>query len=574
MSLLEDTLPRDYSTAILSHHSAKRGRRSGVVRTWKASFGSISERDEQAANLLLLWTFLHENDLWHGLLQETASRLAGAPRWFINLAASEASFRAALTLLAQFSVVQEHAPGSFSLHPGVRGWVATILEPQQRKNLARLAIVMIGLNVPSETATDCYSLHKRLQPHVERCAEWVECIAGEKDFFDTVARTSVRGLGEAFADLGFPMQAERMYKFVLDVPAAQQDDEVAYSTMQNLACLYAQADRFAEAEATCQEALAGCENALGHSHALTLTIAHNYGSLYLVLGRLNAAKSMYDRALRGRTKAFGLDDPSTIDTVHCMGDLCVRHGLLVEAEQWYHTALKGRNRALGPSHPSTLNTIHSLGMLYAEQGRLDAAETVYRHVIEHYERTLGPRHLCTLNTTNNLGNVLMRQGHPDKAQACYEEALQGYSAALGPRHSLVFSAASNRGTLYAMLGRADDAESTYLFALEGKRESLGASHTATLHTMHNLAVHYADKERYGEAEKLSSRAVNGFQAALGPSHAKTLRAEEALEWIRSKLRSPQRRRRGSRWGSWESRWRMACRKLIRIGQDTQDPKAL
>lgn len=364
MSLLVDTLPHGFATAILSHHSAPRSRRSGTVRTWKASFESISEQDEHAANLLLLWTFLHDNDLWHGLLRETAGRLAGAPRWFVELAASEATFRAAVTLLAQFSVVQEDGSGSFSLHPGVRRWAATVLEPQQRKGLARLAIVMIGLSVPTEIAADCYSLQKRPLPHVERCAEWVECIAGEDEFFDTVARTSVRGLGEAFADLGFHMRAERMYKFALDVPAEQQDDEVAYSTMQNLACLYAQADRFAEAEATCQKALAGCEDALGHCHPLTLTIAHNCGNLYMALGRLNAAKSMYARALRGRMKAFGPDDHSTIDTVHCIGDLFLRRGLLAEAEQWIHTALKGRNRTLGPSHLSTLNTFHSLGMLY------------------------------------------------------------------------------------------------------------------------------------------------------------------------------------------------------------------
>ncbi|PWI65475.1 hypothetical protein PCL_07076 [Purpureocillium lilacinum] len=483
MSLLEDTLPHDFATARMSHHSATRSRRSGAVRTWKASFEAISKQDEHAANLLLLWTFLHDNDLWHGLLRQTAGKLAGAPRWFVELAASEATFRTALTLLAQFSVVQEHGSGSFSLYPGVRGWVATVLEPHQGKGLARLAIVMVGLNVPTEIAADCSSLKRRLLPHVERCAEWVECIAGEEDFFDTVARTSVRGLGEAFAELGFPIQAERMYKFVLNVPAVQRDAELIYSTMQNLACLQVQADRFAEAEATCQGALAGCEDALGHCHPLTLTIAHNCGSLYVALGRLNAAKSMYDRALRGRMKALGLDDPSTIDTVHCIGEIYMRHGLLAEAEQWLHTALKGRSRTLGPSHLSTLNTFHSLGMLYAEQGRLDAAEAVYRHVIEHYERTYGPRHPLTLNMTNNLGNVL-------------------------------------------------------------------------------------------KAEELSLRAANSFRAAMGTSHAKTWHAEEALGWIRSMLRSTQRRRRGSRTVSGESEWRVACRKLFRRGRDAPSPKAL
>lgn len=557
----------DYASAVLCHHrSANRSGLSTTSRTWRASFRSLSDKDEYAANLLLLWTFIDANDLWHGLLQETADRVAGAPKWLCHLAGSEVKFRAALSILAEFSLAQERDCGSFTLHPGVRSWVATLLDSQQRKRLARLATLMVGLTVPAETAPDCFSLQKRLLPHALRCADELECVHGDEELFDTAAKTAVRNLGELFADLGFPGKAERMYTLILDGPCAEQDKELVYSTKQNLACLYAQADRFAEADSTFQEALSSCESALGPHHALTLTIAHNYGILYAIQGYLNMAKSMYDRALRGRVRNSGVDDPSALDTICCLGDLYVRQGLLAEAERWYHSALTGRNRALGPSHLLTLNTIHSLGMLYLEQGRLDAAEAMYCHAIEHYERLCGPDHLLVLNAINNLGNVFKEQGRFQEAERCYRTALHGYRAALGSQHSFVFGTANNIGNLNELLGRMDDAESMYLYALEGKRKILGTTHISTLHTVYNLGMHYANKGLPRKAEPLFLWAATEFQATLGPLHTKTLQAAQALQSVQGKRSGSQKHpagapRAATRYGS-ASGLRAACRKLF------------
>lgn len=38
-----------------------------VGTTWNISYKAVREKDKAAANLLLLWAFLDNRDLWHGL---------------------------------------------------------------------------------------------------------------------------------------------------------------------------------------------------------------------------------------------------------------------------------------------------------------------------------------------------------------------------------------------------------------------------------------------------------------------------------------------------------------------------
>ena len=41
-----------------------------VWTIWTISFDAIRKKDKNAANLLLLWAFLNNKDLWHGLFAD------------------------------------------------------------------------------------------------------------------------------------------------------------------------------------------------------------------------------------------------------------------------------------------------------------------------------------------------------------------------------------------------------------------------------------------------------------------------------------------------------------------------
>jgi tetratricopeptide (TPR) repeat protein len=81
---------------------------------------------------------------------------------------------------------------------------------------------------------------------------------------------------------------------------------------EDLAGMFAAQDRYVEAEAMYERALAGYEKALGAEHTDTIMTVNNLGVLYSDQGKLAEAEQMNKRALAGYEKALGREHKSTI----------------------------------------------------------------------------------------------------------------------------------------------------------------------------------------------------------------------------------------------------------------------
>jgi hypothetical protein len=84
-----------------------------VWTTWAISYQAIRNKHEATANLLLLWSFLDNKDLWHGLFSEACRTSTVAARmlseWIGDIASSEIKFSRAMQLLRNYSLVEEAA---------------------------------------------------------------------------------------------------------------------------------------------------------------------------------------------------------------------------------------------------------------------------------------------------------------------------------------------------------------------------------------------------------------------------------------------------------------------------------
>jgi hypothetical protein len=93
----DDALLQDYSDR-------------SVWTTWAISYQAIHNRHEATANLLLLWSFLDNKDLWHGLFVATCRRSAIAAKmlsgWTRDIASNELKFSRAMQLLRSYSLVE------------------------------------------------------------------------------------------------------------------------------------------------------------------------------------------------------------------------------------------------------------------------------------------------------------------------------------------------------------------------------------------------------------------------------------------------------------------------------------
>jgi tetratricopeptide (TPR) repeat protein len=427
-----------------------------VWTTWAISFQAIREKHAATANLLLLWSFLDNKDLWHGLFATAckkstvvASLLSG---WLGEMATSELDFSQAMRLLRNYSLVEEVVETtSYSTHPVVHQWAHHSQGKHFATELSRLAIITVGCTVLDNSTRDYSTLQRRLLPHAQVCSK--RLIKSATDWW----------LGIDKVDSG---------RFDGDEQCA-----VILEAIHLLGTLYKDQGKLGEAEKMYERALRGREEVLGPTHTLTLNTVNNLGNLYKDQGKLGEAEKMYERALRGYEEALGPTHTLTLNTVNNLGILYKDQGKLGEAEKMFERALRGYEEALGPTHTSTLDTVNNLGNLYLNQGKLGEAEKMFERALRGYEEALGPTHTSTLDTVNNLGNLYLNQGKLGEAEKMYERALRGYKEALGTdgvrQYLPALNTIQNIGSLYEDQGEAAKAQSMYAKALYGLRLVLG-----------------------------------------------------------------------------------------------------
>jgi hypothetical protein len=78
-----------------------------VVTTWTISFESVKSRSKHATNLLRLWAFVNNRDLWHGLFQAAAGGGKEWPGWLSDIAGNEIDFLDAVHLLHRYSIIEK-----------------------------------------------------------------------------------------------------------------------------------------------------------------------------------------------------------------------------------------------------------------------------------------------------------------------------------------------------------------------------------------------------------------------------------------------------------------------------------
>uniref|UniRef100_A0A0B7KQA1 PNPLA domain-containing protein n=1 Tax=Bionectria ochroleuca TaxID=29856 RepID=A0A0B7KQA1_BIOOC len=341
----------------------------GSVRTtWTISFKEIERQSTNAANLLRLWAFLDNKQLWYGLLAVTTDGRGLQdwwPDWLGEMGSNAVRFLDAVRVLLRYSMIEaeEGSKDSYSMHPVVHRWASCLDGQRQEDEWARLALAVVGRSVPREQTRDYWVVQRKLIPHAEMVRRWIE---------KAVSRWYI-------------------------------GDQLTIGSLHMLGILYANQGKLPEAEGMYERSLEGKEKALGRDHTSTLDTVNNLGILYQKQGKLPEAEGMYKRALEGKEKALGRDHISTLDTVNNLGILYQKQGKLPEAEGMYKRALKGKEKALGRDYISTLDTVNNLGILYEKQGKLPEAEGMYKRALEGYEKALGRDHTSTLNTVYNLG---------------------------------------------------------------------------------------------------------------------------------------------------------------------------
>ncbi|KAI5849924.1 hypothetical protein BZA05DRAFT_63506 [Tricharina praecox] len=395
-----------------------------VMTTWKLTVGKIRNQSPDSVRLLEIMSFLSPDDIPKGLLRGVLSDK------------SDVQFSAAFAPLLAFSLIDRLKSSKFRLHRLVglciRREIAEI--PQRRDELLETLCGLLYDSFPQ----DMRGNHN-------------QCSLLEVHAITVLLHTSNSGSHKKFhSSMGLPYclgsflvtnnrdaaGALTLFQQALDgcEKALGKDHPDTLATVHSIAITYDNQGDYHKALEWFQRALDGREKALGKDHHYTLATVHNMANTFHQQGDYHKALEWLQRALDGREKALGKDHPDTLHTVHTMANTFLGQGDYHKALEWFQRALDGREKALGKDHPDTLATVHNMANTFHQQGDYQKSLELYQRALDGYEKALGKDHPDTLNTVNNMANTFHQQGEYHKALEWFQRALDGYEKALGKDH--------------------------------------------------------------------------------------------------------------------------------------------
>lgn len=409
-----------------------------ILTTWTLSFVYLQEKSEESANLLILWAFLDNQDIWYELFTAALdhSITDKLPEWFSRCICDKFAFRKCTRLLIRYSFVGANAESSsFSVHAAIHRW-CFYNSGRKKVDMAWLAVVIVASTTLSEPVIHYSPLQRRLLPHCDRVCSFINhnTLDGISKELSLPLSYACNSLGALYFRQVSMLKAETMYLRALAEKETilGQDHSSTLITANNLGLLYKSQGRTREAEAMSLKALVGLEKAAGPNHPVTLQSMNNLANFYSDQDKMPEAEAMYLRTLSGQEKTLGPEHVSTLHTVNDLGLFYSEQGKMPEAEALCLRALSGQEKAWGPEHPFTLDIVDNLGVLYSKQLKIPEAEAMYLRALSGKEKALGSDDISTLDTRYHLALLFFRINSFQDAINHLEPVVQGYTKLLGP----------------------------------------------------------------------------------------------------------------------------------------------
>ena len=263
---------------------------------------------------------------------------------------------------------------------------------------------------------------------------------------------------------------------------------------------------------------------------------NNLAQLYGDVGRDADAEPLYQRSLAIMEKAVGLDSVEIAPELSNLAALYQRQLRYAEAEPLFKRSLALREKALGPAHPDVAQSLNNLATLYERLDRHVDSEPLFKRALAIYQKAVGPDHPAVATLVNNLGQVYKVQERYADAEPLIERSLAIREKVLGRDHPDVARSLNNLADLYQRQGRYADAEPLFGRALAIREQAVGPDHPDTVASTNNLAALYQAEGRTADALPLVERMIANGNAQLrvalpvlfGAQRQQIMPAEKAL----------------------------------------------
>ena len=157
-------------------------------------------------------------------------------------------------------------------------------------------------------------------------------------------------------------------------------------SLNNLAELYVNEGKYAEAEPLLKRSLTTHEKVLGPDNVHVAPILNNLAKVYWIEAKYSDAEPLLKRSLAIYEEVLGPDHPDVALSLHNLALLYTNEGKYVEAEPLYKRSLAISEKVLGPDHPDVATALSNLAELYWGEGEYVQAEPLFERSLENLSR--------------------------------------------------------------------------------------------------------------------------------------------------------------------------------------------
>jgi tetratricopeptide (TPR) repeat protein len=200
------------------------------------------------------------------------------------------------------------------------------------------------------------------------------------------------------------------------------------------------------------------DSKLGSEHPDLAWLLNNLAEVYREQGKYAEAEPLYRRALEIREQTHEGGHASVASILSNLGQLYTSQGRYSDAERLHRRALEIRQNSLNAEAPNVALSLFDLAELYRVQAKYGDAEPLFAHARKIFEAAVGPDHTDLAATLNNLALLYADQERYSEAEALYEQSQAILEKSLGPRDPDVATVIENRAALLVRTHRERQAE--------------------------------------------------------------------------------------------------------------------
>ncbi len=147
-------------------------------------------------------------------------------------------------------------------------------------------------------------------------------------------------------------EAENWFSRLLKIRETGKDDAKLGAALNNLALMYDEQGRYADAEPLYKQSLEIGEKSLGKDHPDVAHSLNNLAALYYAQSRYVDAEPLYKRSLEIRENKLGKDHPNVATTLNNLANLYRQQGRYADAEPLYQRAIAIMKKKFPDGHPN------------------------------------------------------------------------------------------------------------------------------------------------------------------------------------------------------------------------------